>query len=140
VIKIPTGKAYKEMGKKLEYIQEKISKLIEQLENSYGNIDFCAIEDTYVQYIKVIKTLEKCHGILLLTLHRKNIPHVYYPPRKIKQTITTDGKASKETMMKQIGEKFPDLRIIDDNHADSIGIALTYITIYYRERLEKIFE
>lgn len=77
---------------KLQRIFEKTTALIEQY-----NPDALAIEAPfYGKNIQVMLKLGRAQGIAMAAALAKNIPVCEYAPRKVKQSITGQGTASKE--------------------------------------------
>ncbi len=77
---------------KLQRIFEKTTSLIEQY-----NPDALAIEAPfYGKNIQVMLKLGRAQGIAMAAALAKNIPVCEYAPRKVKQSITGQGTASKE--------------------------------------------
>ncbi|MCJ0741276.1 crossover junction endodeoxyribonuclease RuvC [Pedobacter montanisoli] len=77
---------------KLQRIFEKTTALIEQY-----NPDALALEAPfYGKNIQVMLKLGRAQGIAMAAALAKNIPVCEYAPRKVKQSITGHGTASKE--------------------------------------------
>jgi len=77
---------------KLQRIFEKVSSLIEQY-----NPDCMALEDPfYGKNIQVILKLGRAQGVAMAAALTKKIEIAEYAPRKIKQSVTGNGNASKE--------------------------------------------
>ncbi|WP_028297507.1 crossover junction endodeoxyribonuclease RuvC [Olivibacter sitiensis] len=86
---------------KLQRIFEKTSALIEQY-----HPDCMALEDPfYGKNVQVILKLGRAQGVAMAAALAKNIPIAEYAPRKIKQSVTGNGNATKEkvaAMLKQL--------------------------------------
>lgn len=69
-----------------------------------------------------IKTQSEMIGVLTIMLEDRNIQYASYSPSEVKKFFTGKGNASKDDMVKTAKKKFPEIEIIDDNHADSLAI------------------
>ena len=79
-------------GLKLQRIFEKSSALIEQY-----HPDCMALEAPfYGKNIQVMLKLGRAQGVAMAAALHKNIPIFEYAPRKIKQSVTGNGNATKE--------------------------------------------
>lgn len=79
-------------GLKLQRIFEKASTLIEQYQP-----DCMALEAPfYGKNIQVMLKLGRAQGVAMAAALNKNIPIFEYAPRKIKQSVTGNGNATKE--------------------------------------------
>ncbi len=79
-------------GLKLQRIFEKASALIEQYQP-----DCMALEAPfYGKNIQVMLKLGRAQGVAMAAALNKNIPIFEYAPRKIKQSVTGNGNATKE--------------------------------------------
>ncbi len=79
-------------GLKLKKIFEKTSALIEQY-----HPDCVALESPfYGKNIQVVLKLGRAQGVAMAAALEKSIPISEYAPRKIKQSVTGNGNASKE--------------------------------------------
>lgn len=77
---------------KLNMIFNKVSKLIDQY-----NPDEMAIEAPfYGKNVQSMLKLGRAQGISIVAAMQKNVPVFEYAPKKIKQSITGNGNASKE--------------------------------------------
>lgn len=79
-------------GLKLQQIFQKTSALIEQYQP-----DCVALESPfYGKNIQVVLKLGRAQGVAMAAALDKDIPIFEYAPRKIKQSVTGNGNASKE--------------------------------------------
>ncbi|MCL1656797.1 hypothetical protein CMU04_06285 [Elizabethkingia anophelis] len=69
-----------------------------------------------------IKTQSEMIGVLTLMLEDRNIQYASYSPSEVKKFFTGKGNASKEDMIKTAKKKYPEIEILDDNHADALAI------------------
>jgi crossover junction endodeoxyribonuclease RuvC len=92
---------------KLKYIFERVSYLVEEYKP-----DVCAIEAPFFgKNVQSMLKLGRAQGVSMAAVLIKDIPVVEYSPKKIKQSITGNGNASKEQVaaMLQTICKFKDL-------------------------------
>lgn len=61
-------------------------------------------------------------GVLKEFCERWGFQYRGYSPPEIKKHATGKGNANKEAMMKAAQAKWPDVRIVDDNHADALWL------------------
>lgn len=77
---------------KLQRISEKTTHLLEEYKP-----DALAIESPfYSKNIQVLLKLGRAQGVIMAAALTRNMPVTEYAPRKIKQSITGNGNASKE--------------------------------------------
>ena len=77
---------------RLEYLHSHMNELIDKFQPIT-----MAIEDSfYSQNVKSAILLGQARGVLLLSAASKGIPSMVYAPRKVKQSVTGSGSASKE--------------------------------------------
>ena len=83
---------------KLKTIFERVSYLTE----TYMP-DICAIESPFFgKNVQSMLKLGRAQGVSMAAVLVKNIPVVEYAPKKIKQSITGNGNASKEAVAKML--------------------------------------
>jgi Holliday junction resolvasome RuvABC endonuclease subunit len=70
-------------------------------------------------------------GVIKLWCEERQIPYVGYGPSEIKKFATGKGNAPKDQMILAAQAKWPQLKIVDDNHADAL-----WILEYAKWRLE----
>ncbi len=88
-----------------------------------------AIEDVFLPAKTSHRTpisLGELRGVARLCAAENNLPVFFYPPRKVKQTITGYGNASKSDVINWVKGEF-NIEVKDDNEADAISIAWTHI-------------
>lgn len=87
-----------------------------------------AIEDIFLPERTSRKTpisLGELRGVARLCAAEGKIPVFFYPPAKVKQTITGSGRAAKEDVVRWIEAEFS-LKVKDHNEADALSIAYTH--------------
>ncbi|MBQ3642998.1 MAG: crossover junction endodeoxyribonuclease RuvC [Candidatus Riflebacteria bacterium] len=115
-----------------------LHKLLNKIIDSFSP-DEIAIEDVFLPSKTSRKTpiaLGELRGVARLCAAEHNLPVFFYPPRKVKQTITGYGNASKEDVINWIKNEF-NIEVKDDNEADAISIAWTHVIASQFERLSK---
>jgi crossover junction endodeoxyribonuclease RuvC len=120
---ILTLKSYKSMAVRLQKIFQKISLIIEEF-----NPDEVALESPfYGQNIQVALKLGRAQGVAMAAALAKDLPIIEYAPRKIKQSITGNGNASKEqvaAMLKTILKL--DTIPVELDASDALAVALCH--------------
>lgn len=109
---------------KIEIIYNMIKKLITEYD-----IKIVTIEDQYFgANAKTLKLLSRICGVAILAAQQNNCELYLYASTSIKKSFTGNGRAKKidmiETAIKMLGLK---PKTVDDNVADAIGTAITYI-------------
>lgn len=64
----------------------------------------------------------KLIGVLEVVCERRGIDFSSYPAKTIKQHATKNGNAGKSAMVQAAKDKWSDIKIIDDNHADALWL------------------
>lgn len=62
------------------------------------------------------------HGVLKSTLEEMNVEYRAYSAGEIKKHATGKGNAKKPQMIASAAEKWPEIVVIDDNHADALWL------------------
>jgi len=87
-----------------------------------------AIEDVFLPAKTSRKTpisLGELRGVARLCAAEAGIPVFFYPPARVKLTITGSGRASKDDVLRWIESEF-DMEVKDHNESDAISIAYTH--------------
>jgi crossover junction endodeoxyribonuclease RuvC len=109
---------------RLKKIQERIKEIIEEYLP-----DEMAIEAQFFgKNVQAMLKLGRAQGVAIAACLEKNIPVVEYAPKKIKQSITGNGNASKEQLAEMIIREMK-IQIKDDFYldaTDAIGVALCH--------------
>ncbi|MBP5470331.1 MAG: crossover junction endodeoxyribonuclease RuvC [Candidatus Riflebacteria bacterium] len=109
---------------RLVHLHKLLNKIIEKF--SPNEI---AIEDVFLPAKTSHRTpisLGELRGVARLCAAEHELPVFFYPPRKVKQSITGYGNASKEDIINWVQNEF-NIKVKDDNEADAISIAWTHI-------------
>ncbi len=117
---------------RLKYLYTEVQQLIKKY-----NPQVMAIEDSfYSKNVKSALTLGQARGALMLAAANENIDVKQFAPRKVKQSITGNGAATKEqiqfmvTTILKLKEPPNPLDI-----SDAIAVALTY---YNQAKMEAL--
>jgi crossover junction endodeoxyribonuclease RuvC len=109
---------------RLEYLNSHMNDLIDKF-----NPQSMAIEDSfYSQNVKSAILLGQARGVLLLSAASKGIPSMVYAPKKVKQSVTGSGSATKK-QVKYMVEKILniDKTIKSLDITDALAIGLCHI-------------
>jgi Holliday junction resolvasome RuvABC endonuclease subunit len=82
------------------------------------------IERAFSQHNISTQVLYRVHGLINYLFY--DCEQIYYAPTSVKQTITGNGKASKEELKNVILEKYPNIKFKNNDESDSVAIGLTY--------------
>ncbi|WP_099599466.1 crossover junction endodeoxyribonuclease RuvC [Reichenbachiella sp. 5M10] len=114
---------YKTHELKLKKIYERVSSIIEEF-----SPDHVALEAPfYGKNVQSMLKLGRAQGVAMAAALNRNIPITEYAPKKIKQSVTGNGNASKEqvaAMLKSILKFEVDPKLLDAT--DALGVALTH--------------
>ncbi len=114
---------YSNQALKLKKIAERMSELIQEY-----HPDEMALESPfYGKNIQVALKLGRAQGVAMATALVREIPITEYAPRKVKQSVTGNGNASKEQVaaMLQTLLNFKDEAITLDA-TDALGVAVCH--------------
>ncbi len=110
---------------KLDRIFKRILQLIEEYLP-----DELAIEAPFFgQNVQSMLKLGRAQGVAMAAALTRDIPIVEYAPKKIKQSITGNGNASKEQVAAMLPNLIPGLKLNPDSTADetdALAVALTH--------------
>lgn len=111
------------MGERLAHIQKELKNIIKLYkpdEVSVETIFFFRNQKTIIQIGQV-------HGVLSLTLFTAKMPTFRYPPLKIKNILTGNGRAEKKELEKAV-KRILNIRrkISPDDAADALAAALCH--------------
>jgi len=109
---------------RLEYLNSHMNDLIDKF-----NPQSMAIEDSfYSQNVKSAILLGQARGVLLLSAASKGIPSMVYAPKKVKQSVTGSGSATKK-QVKYMVEKILNINkpITSLDITDALAIGLCHI-------------
>ena len=119
-----TPPAKESIPNRLEYLNSHMNDLIDKF-----NPQSMAIEDSfYSQNVKSAILLGQARGVLLLSAASKGIPSMVYAPKKVKQSVTGSGSATKK-QVKYMVEKILniDKTIQSLDITDALAIGLCHI-------------
>ena len=119
-----TQPAKESIPNRLEYLNSHMNDLIDKF-----NPQSMAIEDSfYSQNVKSAILLGQARGVLLLSAASKGIPSMVYAPKKVKQSVTGSGSATKK-QVKYMVEKILNINkpITSLDITDALAIGLCHI-------------
>ena len=119
-----TPPAKESIPNRLEYLNSHMNDLIDKF-----NPQSMAIEDSfYSQNVKSAILLGQARGVLLLSAASKGIPSMVYAPKKVKQSVTGSGSATKK-QVKYMVEKILNINkpIASLDITDALAIGLCHI-------------
>ena len=114
-----------EMATKMKTIFDFIIKKIDAF-----NPDMLALEAPfYYKNVQSMLKLGRVQGICIAAGLSRDIPFTEFPPKRVKQSITGNGNASKEQVMKMLQM----MKLIDENPkyldaSDALAVAVCYCT------------
>ncbi len=115
---------YTTQALKLAKIFERMSQLIEE----YLPDEMALESPFYGENIQVAIKLGRAQGVAMAAALSKEIPITEYAPRKIKQSVTGNGSASKEQVAKML-ESMLDFKAEDNtlmDATDALGVAVCH--------------
>lgn len=96
------------------------SKLKEMI--SLEGIELVAYERPAGAHKASIMVASEMIGVLIALCIESNINYASYSASEIKKFFTGKGNANKGMMVEEAARRFPDIEIIDDNHADALAL------------------
>lgn len=100
---------------------------IEKLLNEY-KIKEVICEDVHIGVNKNVGIkLARLSGAVIHLIARYNLPFKFIHNKTIKAVYGGDGNANKKRIIEVTNERFPDIEILSDDHADAIGAGITYL-------------
>ncbi len=114
-----------EMATRMKTIFDFIIKKIDAF-----NPDMLALEAPfYYKNVQSMLKLGRVQGICIAAGLSRDIPFTEFPPKRVKQSITGNGNASKEQVMKMLQM----MKLIDENPkyldaSDALAVAVCYCT------------
>lgn len=112
------------IGERLAHIQKELKHIIKL----YKPDEVCVETIFFFRNQKTVIQIGQVHGVLSLTLHTEKIPTFRYPPLKIKNMLTGNGRAEKKELEKVV-KKILKIRekISPDDAADALAVALCHL-------------
>jgi crossover junction endodeoxyribonuclease RuvC len=120
VIDPPTNDS---LAQRLVHIDRELVAVLAQFQPSVGSVESLFFHKDPQAAAK----LGHARGVVLLNLARAGMEVVEYPPARVKSTVTGNGRAEKQQMVRMVRM----LLCLDDSlredAADALAIALTYL-------------
>jgi len=118
-------KKYKEHGEKLKLIFDKVNELIDEYKPDEISIE----APFYGKNVQSMLKLGRAQGVAIVAALNKGIPIIEYAPKKIKQSVTGNGNATKdqlsEMVMRTLNFK-KDNSIKNYDATDALGAAICH--------------
>ena len=115
---------FKDHHLRLKKIQERMKEII----NEFLPDEMAIEAQFYGKNVQAMLKLGRAQGIAIAACLEKDIPVVEYAPKKVKQSITGNGNASKEQVAEMLSRelkiKFEKDQYLDAT--DAIGVALCH--------------
>ena len=120
---VEVGKSIEINGYDYQYVGKKVGKSgeIREVVESL-NIDLVVMERPAGLFKSAIITESELIGVVKLYCEEKNINYTEYSATEIKKFFTGKGNAKKADMIEEAKRRFPEINIIDDNHADALAL------------------
>ena len=112
-----TPKRGESVGMRIVRFKAKVKEMIE-----LENINLITYEIPVGRFQASIIVATEMIGALKLLCEEMKIDYASYSAKQIKKFWTGSGNAGKPAMIAEAKKRFPDLEIIDDNHADAIAL------------------
>ena len=71
-------------------------------------------------------------ALMLACCARLSIPLEGYAPSTVKKYFTGNGRAQKDDMIFEVGRRFKQLEVADDNEADAVAILCYGMSVKYQ--------
>lgn len=104
-------------GMRVVRFRAKVKEIIESM-----NINLVSYERPAGQHKSSIMVASEMVGVLKTLCEDLNVEYASYSATEIKKHFTGKGNANKDAMVAEAIRKFPDVTIIDDNHADALAL------------------
>jgi len=119
---------------KMKMLIPKISELFENFE-----VNDTVIEDGFLgKNVSSMNTLSKIRGVVLAVAIEKNLKMTFYSPREIKKSVTGNGNADKEQVMRGVkmllGEQSLSLSY---DESDALAVAICHSMTKRKDELIK---
>ena len=112
-----TPKRGESAGMRLVRFSAKIKEIIE-----LEQIQLIVYEIPVGRFQSTIIVATEMIGALKLICEKNKINYGHFSAKEIKKFWTGNGNAGKPLMIEEAKNRYPDLEIIDDNHADALAL------------------
>lgn len=110
-------------NKRLETIHNTLNEKIKKY-----NPDNAAIESLFFsKNTKTAMQVSEARGVIILTLSLNNLSFTEYKPREVKLSITGNGNADKNAVIKMVA-LFTGEKVLQDDTADAVAIAISHLS------------
>lgn len=108
---------------RLREIHEKIVAIIQQ----YNPTELAIEQLFFFKNAKTVISVAQSQGVIVLAAAQHNLSVTYLTPLQIKQTVTGNGAADKQSVFKMLKLELGDkLTVSDDDESDAIACGLAY--------------
>jgi len=118
VFSVPTSSKLTR-GERLKIIADVFISIKEKYNNSV-----IILEKGFTRFNTSTQAIFCVHGIANYVFYDKE--QIYYAPSSIKKIVSGNGKTDKVGIMKIVKEKFPYLKIDNDDQSDAVSIGMAY--------------
>lgn len=102
----------------------RLIRLRSKLDEFADHVDLVVYESARnAKHANTVKVLGQIQGVVQVWVEdHDGVEHRGYSPSEIKKHATGKGNASKEAMVAAAVKRWPDLEVLDDNHADALWL------------------
>jgi len=118
VLSIETKSKYSH-GERLKTIADSFL----EIKNKY-NISTVVLEQGFSRFNKSTQCIFKVVGIANYIFYESE--QIYYPPSSVKKIVSGNGKTDKIGIRKIVENKFPYLKIENEDQSDAVSIGMAY--------------
>jgi Holliday junction resolvasome RuvABC endonuclease subunit len=95
---------------------------LQKIKNEYG-LDLIVFEASRnLNYGNAVKLAAQLQAVIEIFCHDNHVNYKGYSAKTIKKFATGNGNASKQMMMEAANEKWPNITLINNDHADALWI------------------
>ncbi len=119
---------------KMKILISRISELFETF-----TIDHTVIEDGFLgKNVSSMNTLSKIRGVVLAVTIEKNLKITFYSPREIKKSVTGNGNADKEQVMRGVKMLLGEQNLsLSYDESDALAVAICHSMTKRKDELIK---
>lgn len=130
--RIKAGSSSVPLGDRLVRIHDELSALLTEHQPTTGAIEGIFTARNAMSSLK----LGHARGVAMLCLHMHNVALSEYPPAVIKQAVTGNGRASKDTVEFLVRRLLNITGDLEEDESDALAVAICHCnTIKFEQRL-----
>jgi crossover junction endodeoxyribonuclease RuvC len=105
---------------------ERLKTIADSLININKKYEFetVVLEQGFARFFISTQMLFRVHGIANYVFYDKE--QIYYAPSSIKKIVGGNGRADKKIIRKIVEDRFPYLKIEDEDQSDAVSIGMAY--------------